>query len=373
MGYFGVGATPPVEIGRRVHLAGVSDSNGFSLFIDGKVVSRSAPGRAHLISELQPIRGLPRAGLRFQGLIDELRISGKPRYSANFTSPSRHTSDPETLALYHFDEGQGSVARDSSRHGRHGVIVGAKRVMADGSPIPEAAATAADNFALEFNDGKDEVAIPGLTASMNGPFTWEGRVTPADGSDGTLAALPLDDGMGLYRVSFFKKGPEAIVVRAQKNGIGKTASATLPAAGTFHLAVVKNGANKWTLWINGEKVSEGEGHFGWNNYVRSSFPAKLGTEHGVPISESHRRGSFRGRLDEVRISSVDRYTQNFTPQERFETDKDTLALYHFDDNAGNTLMDSSGNSHHGTITGAKWVRVEVTPVAPPPTPVISPK
>jgi hypothetical protein len=35
-----------------------------------------------------------------------------------------------------------------------------------------------------------------------------------------------------------------------------------------------------------------------------------------------------------------------------------LALYHFNDGTGNMLTDSSGNSHHGKIVGAKWVPVE---------------
>ena len=42
---------------------------------------------------------------------------------------------------------------------------------------------------------------------------------------------------------------------------------------------------------------------------------------------------------------------------RSEADKDTIALYHFDEGNGEVLKDSSGNNHHGKIVGAKWVRV----------------
>ena len=45
--------------------------------------------------------------------------------------------------------------------------------------------------------------------------------------------------------------------------------------------------------------------------------------------------------DEVRISNVARYTEDFTPEERFEPDEHTLALYHFDEGEGNVLIDSS--------------------------------
>ena len=64
---------------------------------------------------------------------------------------------------------------------------------------------------------------------------------------------------------------------------------------------------------------------------------------------------FHGSIDEVRISKTDRYTADFTPRARFEPDKDTLALYHFDEGQGDALTDSSGNGHHGKIVNAKWV------------------
>jgi len=66
---------------------------------------------------------------------------------------------------------------------------------------------------------------------------------------------------------------------------------------------------------------------------------------------------FDGVIDEVRISKIARYDQNFTPAPRFEADADTLSVYHFDEGTGEELKDSSGNNHHGKIVGAKWVKV----------------
>lgn len=74
-----------------------------------------------------------------------------------------------------------------------------------------------------------------------------------------------------------------------------------------------------------------------------------------------------GTLDEVRISKSVRYTTEFTPPPRVEPDKDTIALYHFDEGSGDVLKDSSGNGHHGKIVGAKWVKIggaTQTPVDP---------
>ena len=47
-------------------------------------------------------------------------------------------------------------------------------------------------------------------------------------------------------------------------------------------------------------------------------------------------GASEGTVDEVRISKSVRYTGNFQPTERWKPDADTLALYHFDENAERT-------------------------------------
>jgi hypothetical protein len=51
----------------------------------------------------------------FNGFFDELRISRVLRYSANYARPgAAFGADANTVGLYHFDEGQGNTARDSS-------------------------------------------------------------------------------------------------------------------------------------------------------------------------------------------------------------------------------------------------------------------
>ena len=58
-----------------------------------------------------------------------------------------------------------------------------------------------------------------------------------------------------------------------------------------------------------------------------------------------------GKIDEVRISNVVRYTGAFTPARRFTSDADTVSLWHLDEGGGATIVDSSGNNHNGTISG----------------------
>ena len=74
---------------------------------------------------------------------------------------------------------------------------------------------------------------------------------------------------------------------------------------------------------------------------------------------------FRGIVDEVRLSTVLRYTANFTrPAAPFVPDASTAALYHFDEGQGNVINDSSGavggpsqgvRRFGGSPAGPAWV------------------
>lgn len=50
----------------------------------------------------------------YAGLVDELRLSTTLRYTGPFEPPQRFEPDADTAALYHFDEGSGTVVGDSS-------------------------------------------------------------------------------------------------------------------------------------------------------------------------------------------------------------------------------------------------------------------
>src|SRR5207247_1769637 len=128
---FGVWLQHPLQTGKTVHLAYVCDKHEIRFFLDGKLVGRSPRGK-----DLTPgLPRTPRAAMggygstartisgAFAGVIDETRISKVARYDKNFTPAKRFESDADTLALYHFDEGQGDVLKDSSGNGHHGKIV----------------------------------------------------------------------------------------------------------------------------------------------------------------------------------------------------------------------------------------------------------
>lgn len=112
-----------------------------------------------------------------------------------------------------------------------------------------------------------------------------------------------------------------------------------------HLAAVRD-ENEMRLYVNG--------------VLQEKTPienAQLRVTQGpFSISTSGRSSPFTGLFDEIRVSNSVRYTQNFSvPQTPFETDSNTIGLYHCDEGDGLVLQDASGNENHGVIVGAEWI------------------
>jgi len=96
----------------------------------------------------------------------------------------------------------------------------------------------------------------------------------------------------------------------------------------------------------------------------------VGTQKGVPsmrygttwelvlgaVGYAGYRSFLAGELDEVRLSTVQRYTVNFVPQRRFVADAATYGLWHFDKGKGSVAVDSSSHKRHFALVGGyKWV------------------
>lgn len=77
------------------------------------------------------------------------------------------------------------------------------------------------------------------------------------------------------------------------------------------------------------------------------------------------QGQFTGYIDELRISTTLRYssTSYTVPVAPFTADANTVGLYHLNDAAGLTILDSSGNSNNGSFTvggssrGPQWAYI----------------
>ena len=137
-----VGDATRVRPKQRYHVAVTWDQQYYRIFVNGKRVDQKRLTSMPEFAEQRWIsigghvsKSGPDGGLCFPGLIDEVRISDVARYTKDYRPAERFEPDDATLALYHFDEGNGTVLKDASGNGHDGRIRGAKWVNADGSPI----------------------------------------------------------------------------------------------------------------------------------------------------------------------------------------------------------------------------------------------
>ena len=327
-----------LENGVFYHVAVVRSPSDQKLFINGKLCARNARSGAPLAGASDDFV----IGGGFPAIMREVRVSNSARYDADFTPAQRFEVDAHTLALYHFDEGSGDELKDSSGNGHHGKIVGAKWVKADGAPI---GSTPQVDYALHF-DGNGHVDLPDLAIDASKPFTLETYVTPdkVDFEDGRACLVNKASVCNLaLRKGFW-------VFNRLNGGTIALAPAEAMVGKRVHVAGVYDGVEN-RLYVDGKMVRSNQ-----KDAKGKPVPKKKYTLGDL---------GFIGLLDEMRISKVARYDKDFTPAKRFEPDKDTLALYHFDEGSGDELKDSSSNGHHGKIVGAKWVKADGSPIVPP--------
>ncbi len=328
-----------VEFGRRYHIAAVWQKHRPRLYIDGVLASADRDGYWTSRPSIRNayIGGWPQTEdfirSAFRGLIDELRISDVARYSEDFTPQDRFETDDDTLALYHFDEGEGDVLHDASGNDHHGTIVGAKWVRID-----EQSKLAQVSRALSFNIGM--VTLPQFDWNETTTFTWELRVSQDDDRWGEILKLK-HESLNIYLarspnqqwVATIKKGDDASVLAQVRAAI------PFIARESYQIAVVFD-ESELLLFVNGHLASR----------------AKLLSEFKMPnrpilIGSNLEEQAFNGTIDEIRFSNIARYTEDYTPVERFEPDEHTIALYHCDEE-GDTLIDSSGSGYHVNLTEA---------------------
>lgn len=103
-----------LPVGLWTHVALTCDSSNYWILYVNGVDTCEAGFTAEPPSGDFLVGGNPNTEC-FNGWIDEVRLSNVLRYTTGFTPPAApFTKDGNTIALYHFDEGSGSVAADSS-------------------------------------------------------------------------------------------------------------------------------------------------------------------------------------------------------------------------------------------------------------------
>jgi Concanavalin A-like lectin/glucanases superfamily len=115
-----------------------------------------------------------------QADIDEARISNVVRYNGPFTPQTYLSVDSNTVGLWHFDEGAGNVAYDSSSNGRHFTLHGGYSWSAGVGATPVSAAatiygTGCGSPALTFTPTNTPViGTTGTAEITNSPTIYAG-------------------------------------------------------------------------------------------------------------------------------------------------------------------------------------------------------
>jgi hypothetical protein len=279
--------------------------------------------------------------------------------------------------------------------------------------LPAHPGRAQGDFSLRFygtgRDGVDRVVIP-LDApprpvDVGGDFTIEFWLKALPGENAAAPCTPGGDNWINGNIVFDRDvyfagdyGDYGISLAGGRVafGINNGAEGTTLCGGTdvtdgrwHHLAVTRSAADgALAIFVDGRLDARGNGPTGDVSYRDGRATQYPADPYLVIGAEKHDAGpeypSFRGWIDEVRISRVVRYRDTFTsPAAPFIPDLDTVALYHFDEGAGAVVYDASGapgGPSNGVVRiggsppGPEWSNDTPwqRPVEPAPTPTAPP-
>jgi serine/threonine protein kinase/WD40 repeat protein len=211
------------------------------------------------------------------------------------------------------------------------------------------------SYALEFDGQRSRVELP-IGHKDQTPLTFEAFVMfdPVYRTDLTPGAIVANNESSGLSLNVGKQQFQFLMSTDVESNYLRAVSENLPVVDEpVHVAGVFDG-RQIKLFVAGELTATSELA---GEYIPSPYNLMIGAS-ADPVGYDN---PFRGTIDEVRISSVARYAEDFTPlqlDERFEVDDDTLALYHFDEGPGSTIARDATGKHDGTIQNCEYVPVE---------------
>jgi hypothetical protein len=148
-----------------------------------------------------------------------------------------------------------------------------------------------------------------------------------------------NSGFGLFWFSRNNPRPWALI-RAGKGWVGINPKKAWNWSSWTHLALCFDG-KEMRYYVGGKLQGKEPAARVWPG-TRRFYIGGQPNGHNSPVE------IFRGAVDEVRLSTVARYTKDFRPQRTFMRDRHTMLLMHFDRAtvAEGVLLDDSGTHHH---------------------------
>lgn len=229
--------------------------------------------------------------------------------------------------------GERSVARSLVTASTTGQKAANPAIVTPQPKIEAAAMTSTPETGLKFSPG-DTVELPMASRPEKVECTLEMWLTPAIDIEPTGTSNLFDVSRGGVLVENRSFRFYTFHGHAQSKPL-------LQPGRRIHVAGVNDGKRR-LLYLDGQLIATTP-DAGHPNPDTASFPQKIGGS------------SLIGVMHAARISSVARYSGPFKPPASFESDKETVALYRFDEGSGDVLRDYSGNDQHGKILGAEWV------------------
>lgn len=340
-----------------------SGSNNVTIYVDGvsKVTFTSTTDYTN-VNQLKigtfhdsTNNNVPTDSVVWQGYIDEIRISNSARYTGNFTAPSApFVNDTNTLLLMHMNgSNTTTVFRDDNGSTR--------------SPIN---ITTVGNAAVSTTQSK----FGGSSVYFNGTNGGSANYLNGFWNDATIQTITNMPNYTNYTVEFWLYVPSSPGFTNLQDGdtpasvcIGLQNPTDYPFAWSF--GVLNNATVRFAYLYNSSYANYGQitssntlASNTWYHlaFVKTGSGIKIyidgterasGTLTGTMWIQNHglSMGSYyRARpniwMDEIRISSTNRYTANFTaPTAPFQADANTLLLIHGDGtNSSTAIFDDNG-------------------------------
>tara|TARA_R110000822_G_scaffold190302_1_gene329069 strand:+ start:533 stop:1267 length:735 start_codon:yes stop_codon:yes gene_type:complete len=190
--------------------------------------------------------------------------------------------------------------------------------------------------------GSDTITAPNNSAFYlgTGPYTIEFWFNTADTVGEIFNQQDIGDNVG------WGIGPRSSQRMLYVAGDNTSISVLVPSTGGYsdntwsHFAVCKGSGAGIALFTNGTRVYH---NASWNvDAADSTATLRFGTGSGVSSGVFSGNYPYEGYLDEVRVSTVDRYgvgnSTHTVPTASFDNDADTILLMHFD----NDVVDDGG-------------------------------
>jgi len=206
----------------------------------------------------------------------------------------------------------------------------------------------AQNYSLDFESGQ-YARIP-MSESLSGfdEFTmecWYYQIA-FDGGDERIVGLePANSTTGSYQINVSGGGDGAYSasIGDGTNWLSCVHVQAVAPQNWTHLAITYDGIT-FRFFINGDLIYSEDG------YVNAFGPPDQDLVINRHTWDGGNSWSSRltGHLDELRISSIARYTAPFTPPcNQFGPDEYTMGLWHFNEGSGSSIIDESPYGNHG--------------------------